>query len=495
MRKKRICQSAVMLVLFFVFVRTGHAGFIEAIGLDPRSAAMAGAATAVADTPSAWYYNPAGLAQIKGGWQELGLSQIAFFNFYERTPDGAWLRGTTPVTYNAHFPGCDNYGLDRFTIGLGGGSTFGGGSFWPYNEGNMRYTAYETMTLVSTFAPAVGVRLTSWLYLGAAVNVVALNKMTNFAKIGDGYLGDAVQDQVRDILSGTLPPDLVDGLLDVLPLSTRDGDDDGKLGLWTDKEFPTGLQPTNSMDIDFKHVTYILGALAKVTKNFSIGVTYREETRFTYEGTAEIVFEEPALNSVNWLLDLVGMSVQNETTRFSTDVVMPRELVLGLAYRPVDWCLLATDLQWTNWAAAWDSQTVYLEGNGLLGMTSLTTVRDYDDTISCRVGAEFTPWKGLRLQAGYWWDPTPVPNSTIDATTIDSDRHTFSFGVGYYGLFDGVLDITTCFQYLYFLPRYIAPYESVNLGGLKNYASASNDFPLTFKGNVMNLGIAFGIHY
>jgi len=498
MRKKRIYQAAMMGFLIFASVRAGHAGFIEIIGLDPRSAAMGGAMTAVADTPSAWYYNPAGLAQIRGGWQELGLSQIAFFDFQERNPDGTWVSGTTPVTYNAHLPGCDTYGLKRVTIGLGGGATFGGGSFWQYNEGNFRYTAYETMTLVNTFAPAVGVRLTSWLMLGGAVNVVALNKMTNFAKIGDGYLGDAVQDQIRGMLSGALPASIVDDLLDVLPLSTRNGQDDGKLGLWTDKEFPTGLQPTNSMDIDFRHVTYILGALAQVTERFSIGVTYREETRFNYEGMAEIVFEEDARGSVNWLLDLVGMPVNNENTRFKMSVVMPREVVVGFAYRPADWCLLATDFQWTNWASAWNSQTTYLDGNGLLGMTALTTRRDFRDTFSWRFGAEIAPWKGLRVQAGYWWDPTPVPNSTFDASTVDSDRHTFSFGAGYYGLFDGVLDISGVFQFLYFEPRYIRPYESMNLGGLKNYVSsgpAYNDFPLTFKGNVINVGFAVGIHY
>jgi len=481
-----------MLVLFFAFVRTGHAGFIEIIGLDPRSAAMGGAAAAVADTPAAWYYNPAGLAQIRGGWQELGLSQIAFFNLWEKDPDAGWIKGTTPVTYNAHLPGCDDYGLKRVTIGLGGGATFGGGAFWAYNQGNLRYTAYETMTLLNTFAPAVGVRVTSWLYLGGAINVVALNKMTNFAKIGDGYLGDAVKDQMADMIGGTVPPVLAD------LLSTRNGHDDGKLGLWTDKEFPTGLQPTNSMDIDFKHVTYILGALAQVTKDFSIGITYREETWFYYEGQAEVVFNEDALGSVNWLLGPVGMPIKNENTRFKMDVVMPRELVVGFAYRPWDWCLLATDFQWTNWASAWNEQTTNLEGNGLLGLTSLVAQRKFRDTFSWRFGAEFTPWKGLRLQAGYWWDPTPVPNSTFDATTLDSDRHTISCGVGYYGLFDGVLDITTCFQYLYFKPRTIAPYESVNLGGLKNYVASGptyNDFPLTLKGDVINVGIALGIHY
>lgn len=495
MRSKRACLWAVTWVLVpLALAGPARAGFIESIGMDPRSAAMGGAAAAVADTPSAWYYNPAGLAQIRGGRQELGLSQIAFFNFRERTPDGTWLSDTTPVTYNAHLPGCDNYGLERATIGLGGGAPFGGGAFWKYDEGNFRYTAYEAMTLLNTFAPAVGVRLNRWLMIGGALNVVALNKMTNFAKFGDGYLGDAVQDQIRDML----PEGIADALLDVLPLSTRNGQDDGKLGLWTDKEFPTGLQPTNSMDIDFRNFSYILGVLATVTDSFSIGLTYREEIRFRYEGTAEVVFNEDTLGSVNWLLDLLGMGVRNESTRFEMNVTMPRQVILGFAYRPAAWCLLATDFQWTHWSSAWDTQTTTLKGQGLLGMTSFVTQRNFRDTFSWRLGAEFAPWRGLRVQAGYWYDPSPVPNSTFDASTVDSDKHVFSLGAGYYGLFNGVLDISGVFQFLYFEPRHILPYESVNLGGLKNYVSSGpvyNDFPLGFKGNVINVGFAIGINY
>ncbi len=300
----------------------------------------------------------------------------------------------------------------------------GGGSFWNYDRGNMRYTAYETMTLVSTVAPAVGIKLNSWLMVGGTVNIVALNKMTNFSKLGDGYIGDAVQDNIRGMLAGTVPDPIIDGLINVLPLSTRDGVDDGKLGLWTDKEFPTGLQPTNSMDIDFRHLSFILGVMAKVTDRLTIGATYRGATYFKYEGQAEIVIEETALASVNWLLDPLGQGLKNESTRFRVDVVLPRTAVLGVAYQITDWCLLASDLQWTNWADAWKHQATYLEGNGLLGMTTIIQNRWYMDTFSWRLGAEFTPWKGLRVQAGYWLDPTPVPDSTFDATTADSDKPT-----------------------------------------------------------------------
>jgi long-chain fatty acid transport protein len=177
------------------------------------------------------------------------------------------------------------------------------------------------------------------------------------------------------------------------------------------------------------------------------------------------------------------------------DVIMPRELVLGLAYQFTDHVLVATDFQWTNWSSAWDKQTVYLEGNGFQGLTQLNVNRDFHDTFSFRLGAEVRLWKGLRGQAGYWYDPSPIPNHTIDGGTMDADRHVFSCGLGYYGLFNGVLDVTSVFQYAMFQTRRIAPYESENLGGFKSYGTTYNDFPLEFGGHVINVGVALGIHY
>jgi hypothetical protein len=81
---------------------------------------------------------------------------------------------------------------------------------------------------------------------------------------------------------------------------------------------------------------------------------------------------------------------------------------------------------------------------------------------------------------------------------MDCSRHTFSFGLGYYGLLNGLLDITSVFQYVQFITRTIDTGESENLGGFKKYTGTVkpyNDFPLEFGGHIINLGIVLGIHY
>lgn len=472
----------------------------ETLGFDPRSVAMGGAAAGVADTPSAWYYNPAGLAQIRGGWQELGMAQIPFIGLKQRdSRDGPWLDNTTPVALGVYFPGCNNYGLKNVTIGLGGGTVFGSFTYWSPTEGNLRFGNYETMTIVNTLSPAVGVRLAPWLMVGATFNIVGMNKLTSFNKVGDGFFGEAVRDTVRGKLgipAGQASP--IDGILDALGVDSRNGRDDGKLEVETDRELPTGIRPINDMNLDFRDFSYNLGVLVQPTDRLRIGVTYREKTYVHFEGEVRLVWEEDAKGIVNGnplLVALNGGPIQSESARFQMLKTMPRMLVLGASYRLTDRLLLAGDVQWTNWASAATAETTLLEGQGIMGTTQSVTVLDYVDTVSVRVGAEVLLWQGLRCQAGYWWDPCPVPDRTINANNMDSDRHAFSFGLGYRGLLNGLLDLSTVVQYIHFTERHIAPYESIDLGGMKNYESKANDFPLDFKGHVLNLGFLIGIHF
>jgi long-chain fatty acid transport protein len=499
--KKGILFSAVVVASTLMWVAIGNAGFIEIVGLDPRSSAMGGAATGVADTPAAWYYNPAGLAQIRGAWQELGLSQVATFNLHEKDSDsGGWVDDTTPETWNVYMPGCDNYGLKDITIGLGGGTTFGGDVYWPQNQGDFRYSGYESTTLVQTLAPTVAYKVNSWFMVGVGANVVMLNKLTNYSKLGDGFFSDAVRGKAKAQLKD-IPPEVVDKLMDILGVNSYNGRDDGKFELKTDSEFPTGLQPTNDMDLDFRHLSYNIGFLFTPIDRLRVGVTYREATYLKFEGDARVVLEEDAKGVVNnnpIMVALNGGTIQDEATRWHMAVCMPRELAAGVSYQFTDKLLVAADFQWTNWGNAWQVQTTYLEGNGILGLTQVVTRRDFNDTFSARVGAEYKVWRGLRCQVGYWWDPTPIPNSTLDSGTFDSDRHTFSFGLGYYGLFNGLIDISSCFQYLYFTERTIHKGESRNLGGFKKYVAEGpnyNDFDLTLGGNVVNVMAIVGIHY
>jgi len=59
------------------------------------------------------------------------------------------------------------------------------------------------------------------------------------------------------------------------------------------------------------------------------------------------------------------------------------------------------------------------------------TARDWRDRVQWRVGVENTSLlKPVVLRFGYSYDPTPVPNSTLDPLLLDLTRHTTSAGIG-----------------------------------------------------------------
>ncbi len=495
-RGNHLFVLCMLLVLFFGSANHAQGAWIESRGMSPRFAAMGGAAAAVADSPLAWYYNPAGLAQIDGPWLQVGLSQMAMTNFTQKDyQTGQSLPSSTPILLSPASGSCFDFGMENFSFGLGGGTVFGGVVRWSDTEGAMRYPAYEQMTIVITYGATAAYKVNSWLMVGGGVHAVALNKLTVRRKIGDGYVGDAARDKARSFLG--VPPGEshpIDGLLDVLGLDSYNGHDDGKLELWSDKELPTGIRPYNNFDIDFRNFSYILGVLLRPWSRVRFGLTYREQVNLTYEGQAELQLAEDAKGIIN-NNPLVSslITLEDESTRFRMEAAMPRMLVVGVSCQLTDRFLLASDVQWTDWSSAWGRRVVELEGEGIQGESELATNYGCEDTISFRVGAEYLVGKKLSCQAGYWYDPSPIPNRYI--ATFDVDRHVFSFGVGYKGLFNGRLDVNTLFQYLRLGTRRIDPNESENLGAMKNFESSYNDFPLEMSGDTINVAFMFGLHF
>ena len=57
--------------------------------------------------------------------------------------------------------------------------------------------------------------------------------------------------------------------------------------------------------------------------------------------------------------------------------------------------------------------------------------RYWQDTWSLRVGGElnlFEPWIGI--QAGYFYEPSGIPEQRVDPSRVDLDKHAFSLGLG-----------------------------------------------------------------
>jgi long-chain fatty acid transport protein len=136
--------------------------------LDEHSAAgvgMAGAQTAIADDPSAIYYNPAGLGFQPGFGAQVGGNLIIARTHV--SPDGVTLWHTVfaPTLFVAQRIG------NHVAFGIGLFSNFGEHFEFP-PEWRGRFAGYMVDVTTATFQPTLALRPLSWLSIGVGLDVV-----------------------------------------------------------------------------------------------------------------------------------------------------------------------------------------------------------------------------------------------------------------------------------------------------------------------------------
>jgi long-chain fatty acid transport protein len=113
-----------------------------------------------------------------------------------------------------------------------------------------------------------------------------------------------------------------------------------------------------------------------------------------------------------------------------TEITMPAILEVGWTNRSVQDLTVSLDLQWIGWSS-FDELNIDFENN-TPAVGDSNNPRDWKNTLAIRLGAEYqTRQPGVTLRAGYAYDPTPVPDKTVDTLLPDSDRHDVSVGLGY----------------------------------------------------------------
>lgn len=142
-----------------------------------KALAMGGAFTAVANDPSAIYWNGAGLSQLSGTHLMLGTSLIAPQSSFRGVyPDITKYRAKNLVFFPTHFFGSHAFN-EKFSVGLGFTTPFGLGTEWD-NDWVGKYLATKTslmtfiVTPVVTYSPIKQISLSAgFVYSFASVTI------------------------------------------------------------------------------------------------------------------------------------------------------------------------------------------------------------------------------------------------------------------------------------------------------------------------------------
>ena len=349
------------------------------------AAAQGEAFTAQADDPSALYYNPAGLVNVKGAQIYFGGNFITGrTEFTSTTGETAEsdLGGTVAFPPPAHFYLTWNLGntdipvLKPLTLGIGINSPFGLLIRWP-DDGPFSATVTEATLPLLDIKPTLAYRISNYLSIGLGLDVYTFSDL-----IGEGQL--EIKNNTSE-LNGT----------------------DTSVGFNASFLITPSRHPSPSPNRSGKK------ELGKPRLN--LGMVFRSSAD----------------------LDLEGEFLSNGAKIANAEFTVPIPWVLstGIAYWPVrdqkhEW-KLEFDFEWIDWSTFSNFDVKLSNG------TVIRSPRDWDDTYTFSVGSEFK-WLDLpvlpdwevALRAGYQRSQAPNSAQTFSPAISDANYNILATGLG-----------------------------------------------------------------
>ncbi len=417
--KKTKTLFAILACLVFLS-SFGFSNGLNLNGLGARMVAMGGAFVGLADDFSAVMWNPAGLAQMNTTTFGLsgdiiipkGTYQVNLLGIDAQTESKMYPAGMvgffTPVGDNivagisVYTPSGLGASWDGADLALVSGITpQKGGTGNP----NMIWKSFIGQVSIS---PAIAVKVSDMFYLGAALNF-------NYGLFNIQRTAGA-------------PPVGFHPLLGIIYFD---------LGQYEEKSHGWGVGGT-------------IGALIKPVKEVSIGVTFRTPITVKFEGDASIE-------------NFAVLGPPSETT-FTREVTSPMWLGIGVAFHPAENITITADGHYTNWGKL---DRVATEFESVLWQASLAEESDlelmWEDKWQFRFGFEYWVNDGLALRAGYYNDPAPSPDQTLNVLVPGFDFNAISAGVGIV-MDNFTIDLTG--EYLFGTERNIALNEVNEMPGV-----------------------------
>lgn len=336
-----------------------------------RQMAMAGSGTAWPWDASTIFYNPGGLARLKGiqayGSIAFVMPSTAFGNRDNSgmTVSNERTASQTFTPFNLYIGGRVSED-SRFGLGLGINTPFGAGIKWDDNWLG-KYIVQSVDLKCVFFQPTVSYRAAEWLSVGAGFVIGAGSVDFRQAMPIHGMLGS--------------------------------NNDDGQAhlhGAASGVGFNVGVQMKASDDLQF-------------------GATYRSQVNMDVDGgTAD--FTVP-----------VSLKDSFADTRFDARLPLPGVWSIGVGYRPTEKLTLQADFSYTGWNS-YDSLRFNFERT-TSSLQNIRAPRHYRNTFTPRLGVNYKIGSVVAIMGGMAYDPTPVTNGFVSPDMPDADRIVLSCGI------------------------------------------------------------------
>jgi len=393
-----------------------------------RGMAMGGAMTAIADDPSALFWNPAGLAlqADKGTQVQFGVTLIsASQDFSGEGPypgDGYFASQKDQVFFPPHF-----YLVypvnDRIVLGFGMNTPFGLGTWWEDDFAG-RYISKRVDIKRVDMNPTIGFKLTDRVTFG----------------VGIIYAQGSI--------------DLTPGLGVVNPF-TQQLTDVGQVHLYAELSENDGWGWDAGLHFD-------LG------KGFEAGILYRSQVDIDYEGYGSFTQFPTGYPEFDAAVGSIIPFGENVPVR--TSISFPDFFSIGMAWTAEQFTVSA-QYGWMGWATFKELPIEFVGHPELSG----TVPELYKNVSQYRLGLEYRMDESWAFRGGLLYDDTPQPAESMSPLLGDGDRKGISVGIGwkYKSITIDVADMYLFFDSRSTHGRSIDGYEG-------RYETSANLFGVTF---------------
>jgi long-chain fatty acid transport protein len=378
-----VCLLLSLLALSPLLLANG----LNLNSLGSRALSMGGAFVGLADDYSAIFWNPAGMSQFSMRYLGFyGTDVIPSGSYLLQVPTQAGLLNVVDAkTQTKHYlsgllayyqPITDNIvaGIGIY-IPSGLGASWDGEDFMLLSDG----TTYQWESKVGavTISPGVSYRINDMISVGAALNI-------NYGMFS-----------LKRWAGGTEIPE-------------------------PPYEFDLGQYEMNLKGWGFGAT---LGVLVKLNDMLSFGATLRTPNRVRFSG-------DTSLSNI----ELLGYKSSTDAKTVSPHLTFPLWVAGGVAFRPLSGLTLTGDLQWTQWSALDQVELKFIDPfwNLFMAASGENIMHlEWKDALQVRFGAEYVLREDLALRAGYYYDPTPAPDQTMNFLLPSHTFNAFTLWLGY----------------------------------------------------------------